>query len=172
MEASAGPRSSASPLPTAMESRTGPMHRAYSGEEGSPFRMVYTAQVMMSSRFTTSKPNMRNATSSVVYCCPNSDGSRNTTVSAGKSTWQICRMSKPFERNSSRATTKRAAVANPTSTAAPPELWAGSMPAMSFHEKPRMLTQSTGRHRSPTARLRAGRVRGAVASASISARLF
>lgn len=26
------------------------MHRAYSGEEGNPFRMVYTAQVMMSSR--------------------------------------------------------------------------------------------------------------------------
>lgn len=23
------------------------MHRAYSGEEGSPFRMVYTAQVMI-----------------------------------------------------------------------------------------------------------------------------
>ena len=62
------------------------MHRAYSGEEGSPFRMVYTAQVMMSSRFTTSKPNMRNATSSVVYCWPNNDGRRNTTVSAGQST--------------------------------------------------------------------------------------
>ena len=53
------------------------------------------------------------------------------------------------------STTKRAAAAKPTSTAAPPELWAGSMPAMSFHEKPRILTQSTGRHRSPTARLRA-----------------
>ena len=84
---STGPSSVPTSLPTSIAASTGPMHRAYRGDEGRPLRMVYTAQVMMSSRFTTSKPNMRKATSRVVYCWPNSDGSRKPMVSAGKSSW-------------------------------------------------------------------------------------